>query len=116
MQHPVGFQIEANGSLGIGSLRTYLLNPWAWVQFLHNQMASLVTGSFVVTAVGAFYTLRRRHPIQARRYLRGGTLTALIASVLVAFPTGDQQAKMVASRKAVPLTAMERSFVGRACA
>ncbi len=112
MQHPVGFQIEANGSLGIASLRTYLLNPWAWVQFLHNQMASLVTGSFVVTAVGAFYTLRRRHPIQARRYLRGGTLTALIASVLVAFPTGDQQAKMVGRHQPVTLAAMEGRFVG----
>ena len=112
MQHPVGFQIEANGSLGIASLRTYLLNPWAWVQFLHNQMASLVTGSFVVTAVGAFYTLRRHHPIQARRYLRAGTLTALVASVLVAFPTGDQQAKMVGRHQPVTLAAMEGRFVG----
>ena len=112
MQHPVGFQIEANGSLGIASLRTYLLNPWAWVQFLHNQMAALVTGSFVVTAVGAFYTLRRHHPIQARRYLRAGTLTALVASVLVAFPTGDQQAKMVGRHQPVTLAAMEGRFVG----
>ncbi len=111
MQHPVGFQIEANGSLGIASLRTYLLNPWAWVQFLHNQMAALVTGSFVVTAVGAFYTLRRRHPIQARCYLRAGTLTALVASVLVAFPTGDQQAKMVGRHQPVTLAAMEGRFV-----
>src|SRR5258708_23367851 len=102
MQNPVGFQIEANGSVGIASLRTYLLNPWAWVQFLHNQMASLVTGSVGVTAVGAFYTLRRRHPIQARRYLRSGTLTARVASVLGAFPTGDQQAKMV--RRVHPVT------------
>ena len=112
MQHPVGFQIEANGSLGIASLRTYLLNPWAWVQFLHNQMAALVTGAFVVTAVGAFYTLRRHHPIQARRYLRAGTLTALVASVLVAFPTGDQQAKMVGRHQPVTLAAMEGRFVG----
>jgi cytochrome bd ubiquinol oxidase subunit I len=112
MQHPVGFQIEANGSLGIASLRTYLLNPWAWVQFLHNQMAALVTGSFVVAAVGAFYTLRGRHPIQARLYLRAGTLAALIASILVAFPTGDQQAKMVGRHQPVTLAAMEGKFVG----
>jgi cytochrome bd ubiquinol oxidase subunit I len=112
MQHPVGFQIEANGSLGIASLRTYLLNPWAWVQFLHNQMAALVTGSFVVAAVGAFYTLRGRHPIQARLYLRAGTLAALIASIVVAFPTGDQQAKMVGRHQPVTLAAMEGKFVG----
>jgi len=112
MQHPVGFQIEANGSLGIASLRAYLLNPWAWVQFLHNQMAALVTGSFVVTAGGAFYALQGRHPIQARLYLRAGTLAGLLASLLVAFPTGDQQAKMVGRHQPVTLAAMEGKFVG----
>jgi cytochrome bd ubiquinol oxidase subunit I len=111
MQHPVGYRIEADGSLGIASLSNYLLNPWAWVQFLHNQMAAVVTGSFVVTAVGAFYTLRSIHPIQAKLYLRAGTFIALIASVLVAFPTGDQQAKMVGNHQPVTLAAMEGRFV-----
>src|SRR3954464_6333137 len=55
MQHPVGYRIEADGSLGIASLSAYLLNPWACVQFAHNQMAALVTGSFVVAALGALY-------------------------------------------------------------
>src|SRR5947199_9562719 len=95
MQHPVGYRIEANGSLGIASLSAYLLNPWAWIQYAHNQMAALVTGSFVVAAVGAFYALRELHSEQAQLYLRAGTFAALVASLLVAFPTGDQQAKMV---------------------
>jgi cytochrome bd ubiquinol oxidase subunit I len=112
MQHPVGYRIEADGSLGIASLSAYLLNPWAWVQFAHNQLAALVTGSFVVTAVGALYTLRGLHPIQARLYLRAGTFIALIASALVAFPTGDQQAKMVGNHQPVTLAAMEGRFVG----
>jgi cytochrome d ubiquinol oxidase subunit I len=112
MQHPVGYQIEADGSLGIASLSAYLLNPWAWVQFAHNQMAALVTGSFVVVAVGALYTLRGLHLLQARLYLRAGTFTALIASILVAFPTGDQQAKMVGTYQPVTLAAMEGRFVG----
>ncbi len=112
MQHPVGYRIEANGLLSIASLRAYLLNPWAWVQFAHNQLAALVTGSFVVTAVGAFYILRGLHPIQARLYLRTGTFTALIVSFLVAFPTGDQQAKMVGNHQPVTLAAMEGKFVG----
>jgi cytochrome d ubiquinol oxidase subunit I len=112
MQHPVGHQIEADGSLGIASLGAYLLNPWAWVQLAHNQTAALVTGSFVVAALGAFYTLRGLHPTQARLYLRGGTLMGLIASFLVAFPTGDQQAKMVGKHQPVTLAAMEGRFVG----
>jgi len=112
MQHPVGYQTEANGTLGIASLSSYLLNPWAYVQFLHNQMAALVTGSFVVAAVGAFYMLRGLHQTQARLYLRAGTFTALIASLLVAFPTGDQQAKMVGRYQPVTLAAMEGKFTG----
>src|SRR5882724_7108790 len=112
MQHPVGYQIETNGLLGIASLSAYLLNPWAWIQYAHNQMAALVTGSFVIAAVGAFYALRRVHHDQAQLYLRAGTLVALIASVLVAFPTGDQQAKMVGKHQPVTLAAMEGKFVG----
>jgi len=112
MQHPVGYRIEADGLLGIASLGAYLLNPWAWVQFAHNQMAALVTGSFVVAGLGAFYTLRRGHLTQAQLYLRAGTFVGLIASVLVAFPTGDQQAKMVGRHQPVTLAAMEGKFVG----
>ncbi len=112
MQYPVGYQIAADGSLGIDSLSKYLLNPWAWIQFAHNQMAAVVTGSFVVAAVGAFYALRGLHPVQARLYLRAGTMMGLVASLLVAFPSGDQQAKMVGKHQPVTLAAMEGRFVG----
>jgi len=112
MQHPVGYQIEANGTLGIANLSAYLLNPWALIQFAHNQMAAVVTGAFVVAAVGAFYALRGIHSIQAGLYLRTGTFVGLIASLLVAFPTGDQQAKMVGRHQPVTLAAMEGKFTG----
>jgi cytochrome d ubiquinol oxidase subunit I len=112
MQHPVGYRLEADGSLGLASLSAYLLNRWAWVEFAHNQMAALVTGAFAVTAVGAFYALRGRHPSQARTYLHTGTVAALVASLLVAFSTGDQQAKLVGSYQPVTLAAMEGRFVG----
>src|SRR6476661_6895762 len=65
MQYPAGYSIEADDSLGIESLSAYLLNRWAWIQFAHNQMAALVTGSFVVAAVGAFYALRGLRLVQA---------------------------------------------------
>src|SRR5262245_30835840 len=110
--HPVGHEVLADGSIGIASLSGYLLNPWAFVQFAHNQTAALVTGSFVVAAVGAFYTLRGLHQAQARLYLRAGTCMGLIASALVAFPTGDQQAKLVGNHQPVTLAAMEGRFEG----
>ena len=91
-------------------LGAFLLNPWALVTFAHNQMAALVTGSFVVAAVGAYYTLRGMHPEQSHLYLRWGTTLGAIASLLVAFPTGDAQAKMVARHQEVALAAMEGRF------
>ena len=112
MQHPAGYRVEADGTLGIQSVSAFLLNPWAWIQFAHNQMAALVTGSFVVAAIGAYYTLRGLHPAQARLYLREGTNMGLIAALLVAFPTGDQQAKMVGRHQPVTLAAMEGRFQG----
>ncbi|HKF27816.1 MAG TPA: cytochrome ubiquinol oxidase subunit I, partial [Candidatus Binataceae bacterium] len=59
-----------------------------------------------------FYSLRGLHKVQARLYLRAGTITALIASLLVAFPTGDQQAKRVGNHQPVTLAAMEGRFRG----
>lgn len=112
MQHPRGYAVAADGTLALSNLRAYLLNPWAWVQFAHNQSAALVTGAFVVAALGAFYALRGRHAEQARLYLQAGTLVGLFASVVVAFPTGDAQAKMVGRHQPVTLAAMEGRFEG----
>ena len=112
MQHPTGYTVASNGTLALLDLRAYLLNPWAFVQFAHNQCAALVTGSFAVAAMGAFYTLRGMHPEQSRLYLNAGTLVGLVASLLVAFPTGDAQAKMVGNHQPATLAAMEGRFVG----
>ncbi len=110
MQHPVGYVRDADGVFSISSVSEYLFNPWALAQYAHNQMASLVTASFVVTAVGAFWCLRGTHLEQARLNLKVGSTAGLIASVLVAFPTGDLQAKLVAKHQPAALAAMEGHF------
>ena len=110
MQHPVGYAVGADGRLQLADLGAYLNNPWALVMFGHNQMAALVTGSFSVAAVGAWYMLRGEHPDQARLFLRTGAVVGLLASILVAFPTGDLQAKMVARLQGPALAAMEGRF------
>ena len=107
MQHPVGYRIAPDGTFQLASFLAFLLNPWALAQYAHNMIASVVTASFVVTAVGAFYTLRGRFAEQAANYLRIGVIVGLAASVLVAFPTGDQQGKMVAAHQPTTLAAME---------
>ena len=109
MQHPAGHTL-LEGVLVLDRPFAFLFNPWAIVQYLHTMMASVVTASFVVSAVGAFYFLRGQHLEQARLYLKWGTRIALVASMLVAFPTGDRQAKLVAESQPVTLAAMEGRF------
>ena len=110
MQHPVGYEVTPSGVLALADLWAYLGNPWAIVMYAHNMTAAVVTGSFVVAAVGAFYALRKEHSQQARLYLAWGTAIGLLASVIVAFPTGDRQAKLVAHHQPVALAAMEGRF------
>jgi cytochrome bd ubiquinol oxidase subunit I len=110
MQSPVGYTIDGGGRLQIARLAELVFNPWAVVQFLHNQAAAVVTSAFVMAAVGAFWTLRREHREVAGISLRTGVVAGLVASLLVAFPTGHQQGRMVADRQPVTLAAMEGRF------
>jgi cytochrome bd ubiquinol oxidase subunit I len=109
MQHPTGHAL-LEGVLVLSHPFQFLFSSWAFVEYAHTMMASVVTGGFVVTAVGAFYMLRGQHEEQARVYLTWGTRVALVACVLVAFPTGDRQAKLVAEYQPVTLAAMEGRF------
>jgi cytochrome d ubiquinol oxidase subunit I len=110
MQHPVGYAIAADGTLRLAHFFEFLLNPWGLIMLLHNQCAALVTGSFVVAAVGALYALRDKHAEQASLFLKTGTIVGLFSCLLVAFPTGDRQAKLVAKYQPVSLAAMEGHF------
>jgi cytochrome d ubiquinol oxidase subunit I len=110
MQHPVGHVVGADGALHLQDFGAFLFNPWALVAYAHNMVAAVVTGSFVVAAAGALYALQAVHADAARKFLRVGVIAGLIASVVVAFPTGDRQAKMVAKAQPVALAAMEGRF------
>jgi len=110
MQHPTGHTIAADGTFQVASLAQYVFNPWALVQYAHNQVAATVTGGFAMAGVGAFWTLRGQYAEPARISLRIGVMAGLVASALVAFPTGDAQGKMVAAHQPVTLAAMEGRF------
>jgi cytochrome d ubiquinol oxidase subunit I len=110
LQRPVGYAVGPDGTLRLASFWAFLLNPWAIAQYAHTMLASVVTASFVMAAVGAFYALRDAHREAAAAFLKTGVIAGLISSILVAFPAGDRQAKLVARWQPVSLAAMEGRF------
>jgi len=111
LQHPTGHAVAADGaSLVLADFSAFLFNPWALAQYAHTMVGAVVTGSFVMAAVGAFYLLAGRHTTIAPLFLRVAVPIGLLSSVLVAFPTGDMQAKLVARYQPVALAAMEGRF------
>jgi cytochrome d ubiquinol oxidase subunit I len=110
MQHPVGYSVGSDHVLHLASFSDFLFNPWAFWQYAHTMLASVVTASFVVAAVGALWTLMGKHAGHAGICLKTGIFAGLISSVLVAFPAGDGHGKMLAKHQPVTLAAMEGLF------
>jgi len=110
MQHPVGHELAADGTFRLVSLTALLLNPWALGQYAHTMVAAVVTGSFAMAALGAYWTLRGEHSEAARVSLTTGIAVGLMASILVAMPTGHIQGRLVADHQPAALAGMEGRF------
>ncbi len=110
MQHPVGYTVGQDGVLHLKDIWAFLCNPWAVWQYAHTMTASLLTASFVVCAVGAYWSLMGIHADHARICLRVGVVAGLLSSLLVAFPTGDGQGRLLARHQPVTLAAAEGLF------
>jgi len=123
MQHPVGYEVQPDGTLALTSLWSLLLNPWVLWQYLHTMMGAVTTGSFTMAAIGAYYLLvggseqatpeARSHAEYGRIFVRTGVMVGLPAAVLLAFPTGDFQAANVARHKPAAFASMEGLFETR---
>jgi cytochrome d ubiquinol oxidase subunit I len=110
MQHPVGFRMDPEGRMHLESLGAVLSNPWLGWQYFHVILGSIVTASIVMASVGAFYLLAQKHEVHARGFLALAVCAGLPAAFLVAFPTGDRQAKNVSLHQPVTFAAMEGIF------
>jgi len=110
MQHPVGYEITPDGVIKLASLSALFTNPWAIPQYLHTMVGAVITGSFMMAAISAFYVLRGEHVATARRSSSVAVVVGLIASVLAAMPTGDIQAGLIYKHQPVTFAAMEGHF------
>jgi cytochrome d ubiquinol oxidase subunit I len=110
MQHPVGYARMPDGHFEMLSFWQLLLNPWAIFQYMHNMTGAVVTGAFVMSAVGAFYLLEGQCEEYGRIFLKVGVIAGVISSILIIFPTGDLAGKYVARNQPATIAAMEGLF------
>jgi len=110
MQHPVAFQRLADGSFQVNSFWGLLFNRWALIQYAHNMSGAVITGAFVMCAVGAYYLLEGIFVEQGRIFLRVGVTAGVIFCILQIFPTGDLHGKYMARHQSVTTAAMEGLF------
>jgi cytochrome d ubiquinol oxidase subunit I len=110
MQHPVGYTIGPDGRFQLASLLHMLLNPWIFWQYLHNMIATVVTASFVMAGLGAYYVLAKKHEEYGMTFVRVGVIAGLVAILFTMFPAGDGQAKLVADHQPAAFAAMEGLF------
>jgi cytochrome d ubiquinol oxidase subunit I len=110
MQHPVSFDRLPNGQFQVLSFWQLLLNPWGLLQYMHTMTGAVVTGAFVMGAVGAYYLIEGRLENYGRIFVKVGVIAGLIASLLIIVPTGDLHGKYVARYQPASLAAMEGLF------
>jgi cytochrome bd ubiquinol oxidase subunit I len=110
MQHPLGHVVGDDGIVRLASIGDYLGNPWAWVQYVHTMTGSVVTAAFVMAAAGSFYLLQDKHVEHAKTFLRVGVTVGVVAAIMMAMPTGDLHARLVARYQPVSFAAMEGHF------
>lgn len=110
MQHPVGYHLEADGRAVLNDIAALLFNPWLLWMYWHNMLGAVITGSFVMAGLGAFYLLSGRHEEHARTFVRMGVVTGCAASLLMLMPTGHGQNLMIVRYQPATLAAMEGLF------
>lgn len=110
MQHPEGFTVGPDGTLQLADVWAFLCNRWVIWEYAHVMSAAVITGSFVMAAVGAFWSLLGKHELVARRSMKLGIVVGLVACLTQLFPTGDQSGKLVAQYQPAALAAMEGRF------
>ncbi len=110
MQHPVAYTVAKDGRLFVNDLVGLLTNPWLVWQFSHTVTAAVVTASFVMAAVGAFYLLAGRHAAHAKIFLKTGVVAGALGCVLLIFPTGHGNSSQVFELQPVKGAAFEGLF------
>jgi cytochrome d ubiquinol oxidase subunit I len=113
MQYPVGMQFNPD------TVRNEMMNFWdvlfspvAISKFLHTIGSGYVIASLFVVGISAWYLLKKREVVFAKRSMIIGATFGLISTLFLML-SGDESAHQVALKQPVKLAAMEGLYEGK---
>jgi len=105
MQTPTGYEIVA-GQFQVTSWYEVIFNPSMPIRLAHMLLATMITASFLVAGISAYYLLKKQHIKFAKKGLSLTMWFALVLTPIQAY-VGDLHGLNVAEHQPIKLAAME---------
>jgi cytochrome d ubiquinol oxidase subunit I len=104
--HPLSYTLN-NGRAELASFYYAVFNDSTLIRYAHTVLAAIVSGAFFMAGISAYLLRRNSQDMQARKSLATAIVVGLIASILVAFPSGHEHARQVARTQPEKFAAIE---------
>lgn len=112
MQHPIGMVFNPDSArFEMNNFWDIVFNPIGYSKFLHTIGSGYVMGSLFVVGISAYYILKNKDVVKAKKSIVVGATFGLITSIFLIF-SGDESAHQVAQYQPVKLAAMEGLYDG----
>jgi len=112
MQNPVGMHFNPDTARNeMLNFWEVFLSPTAVNKFLHTVSSSYVLSALVVIGISAWFLLRKRHVMMAKKSIIIASAFGLVASVNM-IGSGDNSAREVAESQPMKFAAMEALYEG----
>ncbi len=113
MQNPVGMTFNPETARNeMVSFWEVLFNQVAVDKFLHTISSGFLLASMFVLGISAWYLLKRREELLAKKSILVAGIFGLLSSLMVAY-TGDESARTIAKVQPVKFASMEALYEGK---
>jgi len=112
MQNPIGMRFNPDTARNeMENFWDIILSPTAVNKFLHTIFSSYILAAVFVVGISAWFLLKKRDVIFAKKSIVVASVFGLIFSVMVLF-TGDESAREIATSQPMKFAAMEGLYHG----
>ncbi|MDP4210837.1 MAG: cytochrome ubiquinol oxidase subunit I [Bacteroidota bacterium] len=112
MQNPVGMHFNPDTARNeMVNFWEVLFSPFAVDKFLHTITSGFTLAAIFVIGISAWFLLKKRSTLFARRSMLVAAVFGLLASIFTAF-TGDSSARLIAQKQPMKFAAFEGLYTG----